>query len=177
MVDLVIIVLLLLGILIGLKRGFILQIFHLFGFATALVVATYYYDKLAPHLVLWVPYPELANDSMWAHFLQALPLEKGYYNAIAFAIIFFAVRIGLQIIASMLDFVAALPILNSINRILGALLGFIEIYLLIFIILFILALTPLSFIQSWINDSRIALMMIENTPILSEKIKSLWFEL
>src|SRR5699024_5615804 len=88
--------------------------------------------------------------------------------------IFFAVKIGMQILASMLDFVAALPILNSINRILGALLGFLEVYLLIFIVLFILALTPVASIQSWIDSSNVALFIIEKTPYLSEKIHSLW---
>jgi len=175
MLNLILIFLLLFGLIIGLKRGFILQFFHLIGFAAAFIMATLYYNKLTPHLVLWIPYPELSGDNVWAQFLQALPLEKGFYNAISFAIIFFAVKIALQIIASMLDFVAALPILNWMNRILGAVFGFLEIYLIIFILLFILALTPLSIVQSVINDSSIALFMIEKTPILSDKIKSLWF--
>lgn len=166
--------LLIFGFLVGLKRGFILQAFHLLGFFVAFIVAIIYYDKLSPKLSLWIPYPELSGDSTWAVFIQSLPLENGFYNAISFAVIFFAVKIGMQILASMLDFVAALPILNSINRILGALLGFLEVYLLIFIVLFILALTPVASIQSWIDSSNVALFIIEKTPYLSEKIHSLW---
>src|SRR6478609_10333569 len=120
MFDLIIIVLLLFGFLIGLKRGFILQLFHLVGFIIAFILAAKYYDVLAERLALWIPYPELSSDSSWADFLQALPLENGFYNAISFAIIFFAVKILLQIIASMLDFVASLPILNSVNKLLGS---------------------------------------------------------
>jgi uncharacterized membrane protein required for colicin V production len=45
----------------------------------------------------------------------------------------------------------------------------------LFIVLYILALTPVASIQSWINDSSIALGMLENTPYLSEKLKDLWF--
>lgn len=175
MTNIILIGLLILGFLIGLKRGFILQAFHLIGFITAFVIAAIYYDNLAKKLALWIPYPDLANDSLWADFLKALPLENAFYNAIAFAIIFFATKIVLQIIASMLDFVASLPILNSINKLLGAFLGFVEVYLIAFIILYILALTPIESIQSWLNDSSIALNIVENTPILSEKIKSLWF--
>lgn len=174
MVNLIIIILLIFGFFIGLKRGFILQTLHLIGFITAFIVATLYYGKLAPHLTLWIPYPELTSDSSWAAFLKLLPLESGFYNAISFAIIFFAVKIVLQILASMLDFVADLPILNSFNKILGAILGFLEIYLILFIILFILALTPLTTAQTWINDSSVALFMLENTPFLSEQIKTLW---
>ncbi|QKY69621.1 CvpA family protein [Lentibacillus sp. CBA3610] len=175
MVDFILIVLLIFGFLIGLKRGFILQAFHLIGFIAAFILAALYYDELASRLALWIPYPELDDNSAWADFLEALPLEGAFYNAIAFAIIFFAVKILLQIIASMLDFVAELPILHSLNKLLGAVLGFVEIYLLIFIVLFILALTPLTEIQSWINNSSIALFIIENTPFLSEQIRSLWF--
>src|SRR5699024_4056514 len=108
-------------------------------------------------------------------FLEALPLETGFYNAISFAIIFFGTKIILQIIATMLDFVADLPILNSVNKLLGSILGFVEVYLIVFVILYILALAPIGFIQTWMNDSSIALFIIEKTPLLSEKVKELWF--
>lgn len=175
MLTIIIIVLILFGFLRGLKRGFILQFFHLIGFVIAFVVARIYYSKLGSLLQLWIPYPDLKSDGGWATILQSLPLETGFYNAISFVVIFFAVKIIVQIIASMLDFVADLPILNSINKLLGAGLGFIEIYLVLFIILFILALTPISTIQDLIEHSSLAKFMIENTPFLSEKIKSLWF--
>ncbi|HLR41192.1 MAG TPA: CvpA family protein [Virgibacillus sp.] len=174
MVTLVLLLFLLFGFLMGLKRGFILQVFHLVGFIIAFIVAVVYYGKLAPRLALWIPYPELSGDSSWAQFLQSLPLEKGFYNAIAFAIIFFATKIVLQIIASMLNFVTYLPILHSINKLGGAILGFVEVYLILFIILYILALTPIAGVQSWINDSSLALFIVEHTPFLSEKVKTLW---
>lgn len=175
MVNLIIILLLIFGFLMGLKRGFILQVFHLLGFIISFIVAVIYYKKLAPSLSLWIPYPELSSDSSWALFLQALPLETGFYNAISFAIIFFGTKIALQIIASMLDFVAELPVLHSVNRILGSILGFLEIYLILFIFLYILALTPVKSIQSFINGSPVALFIIEKTPFLSATLKKLWF--
>ncbi|WP_430784914.1 CvpA family protein [Virgibacillus flavescens] len=175
MVDIILLLLLLFGFFVGLKRGFILQLFHLIGFIAAFIVAALYYDQLAERLALWIPYPELPDSSEWAAFLDNLPLENAFYNAISFAIIFFAVKIVLQIIASMLDFVAELPVLHSVNKLLGGILGFVEIYLIIFIILYILALTPLSSIQSWVNDSGIAMLIVEHTPMFSEKLKELWF--
>ncbi|WP_164216849.1 CvpA family protein [Virgibacillus sp. YIM 98842] len=175
MFNFILIILLLFGFLMGLKRGFILQLFHLLGFIAAFIAAVMYYDELGSRISLWIPYPELSDESAWADFLQALPLEAAFYNAIAFAIIFFAVKIILQIIASMLDFVASLPLINSVNKVLGSVLGFIEVYLILFIILYILALTPLETIQNWINGSGIALFMLENTPYFSDKIQELWF--
>src|SRR5699024_2757658 len=145
------------------------------GFIAAFVIAALYYDQLSSSLSLWIPYPELSHDSSWAVFLNSLPLEAAFYNAISFAIIFFAVKVILQVMASMLDFVASLPFLNSINRILGGVLGFLEVYLIIFIILYILALTPIGSIQSWIGDSPVALLIIEHTPYLSDKLQTMWF--
>lgn len=175
MVNIILIGLLIFGFLMGLKRGFILQTFHLLGYIASFIVAVLYYDKLVPHLKFWIPYPEISDPSSLVAFLQALPLETGFYNAVAFAIIFFITKIVLQIIASMLDFVAELPVLSWFNSIFGAVLGFLEVYLILFIILFILILLPVASIQTWLGDSSIALYMIESTPILSKKVETLWF--
>lgn len=174
MLSLIILALLFLGFLIGLKRGFVMQVFHLINYIISFIIAVIYYDKLSEKLALWIPYPELSSDTSWALFLQTLPLENAFYNAVSFAIIFFTVKIILHIIASMLDFIAEMPILRSVNKLFGAGLGFLEMYLILFILLFILALTPLSSIQDWIEHSFVAKLMIEYTPIFSKLIKSLW---
>lgn len=169
MLDFILIILLLFGIFIGLNRGFILQLLHLISFIAAFIVAAMYYDDLADKLELWLPYKEL-NRSEWPEFLQMLPLEAAFYSIVSFAIIFFAVKIILQIIATMLDFVAALPLLNIVNKSLGGVLGFLEVYLIIFVILFVLALTPMETVQNLINNSGIALFMLEQTPYFSSKL-------
>lgn len=161
--------------LIGLKRGFILQVMHLTGFIIAFIVARIYYKTLALQLVSWIPYPELSSDQTWAMFLNSMPLENAFYNAIAFAIIFFVVKIVLQIIASMLDFVARAPVLRHLNKLLGAVLGFVEVYFIMFIVLYIIALLPLNMIQERLSDSFIAKSIVEHTPILSKAMEHLWF--
>lgn len=175
MADIILVVLLIFGVLMGLKRGFVLQLFHLAGFIVAFVAAALYYDDLGSRFSLWIPYPELPEEHTWASFLQSMPLENGFYNAVAFAVIFFSVKIIMQIIASMLDFVASLPILRSVNKLLGGVLGFLEVYLILFVVLYILALTPLVQIQEFINSSSIAWFIIEHTPYFSEKLTELWF--
>src|SRR5699024_8985380 len=136
MISLLLLVILLFGFLMGLKRGFILQLLHLIGFIVAFIVARLYYKPLAAALVSWIPYPELDSEQAWAMFINSMPMENAFYNAIAFAIIFFATKVVLQIIASMLDFVARLPILRHLNSILGAIFGFVEVYLILFILLY-----------------------------------------
>lgn len=176
MIDLLLLLLLILGIFTGFKRGFILQLFHIIGFIVAFVVAVMYYDDLSPRLNLWVPYPALPEDSSWAVFTESMPLEQAFYNAVAFAVLFFGVKIILHIIASMLDFVSELPVLNSLNTILGGILGFIETYVITFVVLYIAALVPLEIVQNSLNSSIIAEFIIEKTPVFSEQLKTLWIE-
>lgn len=175
MISLLIFIVLIFGLLMGLRRGFVLQVVHLVGFFIAFIVASIYYKKLAGKLSLWIPYPDLTNDSAWAIFLNSMPLENAFYNSVAFAIIFFITKFIIQIISSMLDFVASFPILRKINALLGAGLGFVEVYFITFIVLFILALLPIESVQLRLKGSFLAQLIVEHTPILSSVAKSLWF--
>lgn len=174
MFDLILIFVLLMGFIIGLKRGFILQIVHLTGFIVAFFIAYLYYEQLAPKINLWIPYPTFGDPETMKFLFEGTNLEDAYYKAISFAIIFFAVKILMQIIGSMLDFLANLPILKQINGWAGGLLGFIEVYLLVFIILYIGALLPIELIQTNMQDSIMAKAIVQHTPIFSGKIKDMW---
>lgn len=176
MVDLAIILLLVFGFFIGLKRGFILQLVHLTGFIIAYIVANLYYDDLAPRLTLWVPYPNLGTTSPLKLLSENGNMEEAFYRAIAFVIIFFAVKILLQIIGSMLDFIAHLPILKQLNVWAGGILGFAEVYLVLFILLYIAALVPMEFLQKPLDDSIMGNLIVNHTPFLSEQIKNMWIE-
>lgn len=175
MLDLILVLLLIFGFFIGLKRGFILQAIHLVGFIVSFILAYIYYDDLAPRLELWIPYPSFGDKESFTMLFQAMELEQAYYNAIAFAIIFFVSKIVLQIFGSMLDFVAHLPILKTLNVWAGGALGFIEMYLLTFIVLYIAALLPIEFIQEPMSSSVLAKFIVSHTPLLSDQIKDMWF--
>jgi len=176
MLDLIVIILLVFGLLRGLKRGFILQIIHLTGFIVAFIVANKYYIALSTKLNLWIPYTNTSENSFVQGLFGSTNLEEVFYRAVAFAVIFFAVKIIWQIIGSMVDFVASLPVLKQLNTWAGAILGFVETYLVLFILLYIAALLPAEFIQTHLNNSVVAAGIIENTPYFSEKIKEIWFE-
>ncbi|WP_174729671.1 CvpA family protein [Mesobacillus harenae] len=176
MLDLAIIIILIFGFFIGLKRGFILQLLHLMGFILAFIIAHMFYADLAPKLTLWIPYPNINSDTFFGGAFSQVNLEAAYYRAIAFAAIFFAVKIVLQIIASMLDFVASLPILKQLNVWAGGLLGFVEVYLIIFILLYIAALLPMDVVQLHLDRSVLAEAIVKHTPVLSEQVKQLWIE-
>ena len=81
----------------------------------------------------------------------------------------------MQIIGSMLDFVARNSDYKQLNVWAGGLLGFLEVYLILFILLYVAALFPIESIQSVINQSWVAKGIIHHTPLLSQKIHDLWF--
>jgi uncharacterized membrane protein required for colicin V production len=176
MLDLILLIILVAGFFIGLRRGLILQVVHLTGFIIAFIVAYLNYKELASKIDLYIPYPQISTSDTVNMILESYDLEAAYYNGLSFALLFFGTKFTLQIIASMLDFLAHLPLLNTINRTLGGVLGFIEVYLIVFFALYFGALLPIEYIQDTMRDSVIAGMIIEHTPLFSDKIEELWLQ-
>jgi uncharacterized membrane protein required for colicin V production len=176
MIDLILLFILLTGFMIGLKRGFILQFIHMTGFIVAFIVAYMNYENLAPRLRLWVPYPSFGDQETMKMIIEGANLDEAYYRAVAFAILFFATKILMQVIGSMLDFVAQLPLLRSMNRWAGGALGFIEIYLIVFIVLYIGALIPIESLQTRLQDSFMASIIVKHTPFLSDMLENMWIK-
>jgi len=175
MLDLLIIFLLLAGLITGFRRGLIVQAIHMTGFIIALVIAFKYYKQLAEKFVLWIPYPEVNANSKLSFVVNELDFDQTFYNLLAFFLIFIVVKFGLQLIASMFDFLKFLPVLGFIARILGALLGFVEFYILIFFVLYLAIMIPVEFIQTFVGNSILAETMFEHTPWFSETVKKWWY--
>ncbi|WP_203246730.1 CvpA family protein [Sporosarcina beigongshangi] len=175
MLDLLILILLFGGLVTGFRRGLIVQIIHMTGFIIALVVAFTYYKQLAEKFVLWIPYPGVTAGSKLSMTVEQLDLDSTFYRLLAFVLIFLVVKFALQLIASMFDFLKYLPVLGFIARFTGALFGFIEFYILIFLVLYLLAMVPVDFLQALLSKSMLAKTMFEHTPVLSETVKNWWF--
>ena len=175
MLDILILILLIAGLITGAKRGLSVQLLHMTGFIIAIIVAYTYYKPLADKFVLWIPFPAVTAGSKLTFAVESLELDQTFYHIIAFALIFIVVKFALQLVASMFDFLKYLPILGSISGIIGAILGFIEYYFLIFVLLYVFALLPIDFIQNLISSSFLTGWMLEHTPFLSETVKNWWF--
>lgn len=175
MLDLILLILFIGGTIVGAKRGLVVQMIHMIGFIVALIVAYLYYKPLSEYFVLWIPYPVVDDNSRFTIAVDQLDLDQTFYQLIAFALIFFVVKFGLQLIGSMFDFLKYLPVLGFVSKILGAVLGFIEIYIIIFVFMYVLALLPLDIIQTHLEDSGIVQAMLEHTPYFSEKVKEWWY--
>ncbi|AIY05112.1 hypothetical protein Plano_1147 [Planococcus sp. PAMC 21323] len=175
MLNILLLVLLIGGIIVGAKRGFVVQLIHMVGFVIALVAAYTYYKPLSEYFVLWIPYPAINENSQFTLVVDQLDLDQTFYQLLAFAIIFFVVKFALQLIASMFDFLKYLPVLGFFSKILGAVLGFVEAYILLFIFIYVFALLPIDAIQNQLENSGIAQSMLEHTPYFSEKVKEWWY--
>ncbi|MEG0258958.1 MAG: CvpA family protein [Lysinibacillus sp.] len=175
MLDLIILIVLLAGLIVGGKRGLIVQVMHLTSFIIALIVAYIYYKPLAEKFVFWIPYPGVTDSGSLSIVIDNLDLDSTFYQVIAFAFIFFAVKVALQILASVFDFIKYLPVLASVNRLLGAALGVIEYYLLMFIALYVLALLPIEPIESLMKSSILSSLILEHTPIITSMFQKWWY--
>ncbi|UAT29757.1 CvpA family protein [Bacillus badius] len=169
MIDIILLVLLCAGIIIGLKRGFILQFFHIAGSIIAIIAALVLREQVAPLLKGWIPMPPLNENISFS--LVADSFEAFYYGAIAFIIIFILVKIVLSVLGSFINTIAHIPVLREVNKVGGGIFGFVEIYLVLFVLVYLGMLLP-SGISSLIADSLIADYMIHHTPYLSDALKN-----
>lgn len=175
MLDIILLVIFATSLIVGAKRGFVVQAIHLASFLIALLVAFIYYKPLAQKFVLWIPYPGFSENATMTLVLDTLDIDRTFYRVFAFALIFYVVKIALQIIGSMFDFLTYLPVLKSLNYVLGALLCFIEFYFLIFVGLYVVALLPLESIQTLLNGSLLTKLMLEHTPIVTNMFQNWWY--
>lgn len=175
MLDLFILAIFIISLIIGAKRGLVVQLIHIGSFIIALVVAIIYYKPLADKFVLWIPYPGFTEGSTMTLVLDTLDVDRTFYRVFAFAIIFFVVKISLQILGSMFDFLTYLPVISSLNYVLGATLSFVEAYIILFIGLYVVALIPIEPIQSIVDNSFITGLMLEHTPVITKVFQNWWY--
>ncbi|MDQ0245846.1 putative membrane protein required for colicin V production [Bacillus fengqiuensis] len=174
MLNIILIGLLILGFLAGIKRGLIRQLVHLISFAAAFLVAYSFNDQLAPRLKLIIPFPEIQMQGMTSFLFEQAYIEEAFYRMIGFAILFFGTKLLLGMVGSMLHSLAQLPVLKQLNRWGGGILGFAEVYLVSFVLLYIGAIVPVNEIQEPIQQSFMAMFIVNDTPILSSAIQDLW---
>jgi uncharacterized membrane protein required for colicin V production len=172
-VDAFISLILLTGIVVGYRKGLLQQFISLSRFIIAYFLAIAFYDELAPQLKGVVPFiPGIEKHIIFT----AMPIEQlelYYYKAVAFALLLFGSKIILRIVSNVLDLVSQLPAIKQINGSGGAVLGFIESYIIVMIILTILTIFPMTKTVPVIESSEIAQVMIKSTPLVSNVLDDL----
>lgn len=173
MLTIIIAVCLIIGFIVGFRRGLLLQLMHFISMFASYIIAYMYYQPLAKKIYNYIPFMTVPDD-VSKFIFHHIDLEKAYYNVVAFAIIFFASKIVIQVIVSLFDILSNLPILKHLNKFFGGIFGVIEVYILLFIALYILVMVPHEAIQNKIKQSTLATTIVTKTPILSSQALYWW---
>lgn len=175
-VDIIIIVALLGGFLMGYKRGLIVQLFYLATIVIGYIVSSVFTSRLAYLFYEAFPIPSNLTAGL-ENTLKGINIPAGYYKVISFFLIIILVKIIIQVISSMLGIVRKLPLIKTTDKILGSVFGFVEVYLIIFVIVYLTTVLPLPELKNTMFvDAKIPKLVFEQTPILSKNLINLFFE-
>lgn len=167
-IDASIILFLLLGAIIGFKKGFIKSMVSLVGVIVVIVLSFYLKEPIANFLYKYL------------HFFNFGGMYKGLtvinilmYEAIAFLLIFSILSIILRIIIKITGIIEKLLnltiILGLFSKILGAILGLVEMVVFIYISLF--ALSQFNMTSKLVLESKSGNKILNSTPILANIAK------
>lgn len=158
-IDAIIILFLLMGAVVGFKKGVIKSVVSFVGMILVLVLSFTLKNPLSVFLYTYLPFFNVGITV----------LNILIYEAIAFLILFLLFSSILRIIIKITGIVETLLkftiILGIPSKILGAIFGFLEMYLFIFVALFLLA--QFNVQNSLITDSKMADFILGKTPVVS----------
>ncbi|SFK93175.1 Uncharacterized membrane protein, required for colicin V production [Salinicoccus halodurans] len=167
--SIIIFILLVIGLVIGYRRGVILQLLHLVGTISAIIISAMNYDTLSSKFDMIMPYPSTAQAVHNPLLPDLANTEYAFYDMTAFFIIFVITKILIQVIVSAFDYLQQINVFGVAGEIAGLILGLIEMIYVLTVIIFMLAIIPLEFIQNAIGESGLATFIMEHTFILSDK--------
>ena len=164
-VDVIIILIILLGGLVGFKEGAIKKLTSIIGLIAVVILSFMLKNYLSVFF-----YENLPFFNLWGIFKGIQVLNIVFYELLAFAIISSVLtliyRVVLGITGIIENILKATVILSIPSKILGFFIGLFEYYIWIYLFLFILTL-PVFNIKD-IYESKTAMFMITKTPILSK---------
>lgn len=165
--DIGIIIFILFGGVIGFKRGFFQQTLSSLGWIAVIILAFLFKDAVALYLINNFPYFELGGVFEGVKSINIL-----IYSTIAFLLLGALFTVILKLLIRMVSvFEKALNFtifLGIPSKILGALLGMVENYLILFIILYVITLPVFHF--KFVEESKLKDTILSGTPIVSKYI-------
>lgn len=169
-IDLLIIIFILIGAVVGFKRGFTSSLFNFVGVILVIIIAYFLKNPISEFLMSFCPF-----FSFGGIIKGVTVLNIAVYEIIAFILVFSLLMIGLKallmatgIFETILKFTI---VLGFPSKILGAIVGLIENYIIVFFVLYILSM-PNFLDVGFIKDSTYREPILKNTPILSNVAES-----
>ena len=163
-VDVIIIALLILGGVAGFKAGVIKKLTDFIGMFVVIILAFYLKNYISV-----IMYENLPFFNFFGLINGIDALNILLYEVIAFLVIFIALLFVLKVVLMLTGLVEkilkATVILSIPSKLLGIVVGVIEMYVYLFLILVIVSL-PI-FDSSFLKDSKMSNFILNNTPVLS----------
>ena len=169
-IDLLIMIFILIGAVVGFKRGFTSSLFNFVGVILVIIIAYFLKNPISEFLMNFCPF-----FSFGGIIKGVTVLNIAVYEIIAFILVFSLLMIGLKallmatgIFETILKFTI---VLGLPSKILGAIVGLIHNYIIVFFVLYILSM-PNFLDVGFIKDSTYREPILKNTPILSNVAES-----
>ena len=166
-VDLIIIIVITLGGIVGFKNGAIKEGTKFLGFFIIVIISFLLKDKLMVAMYENLPFFNFFGIIRGLDAINIL-----LYQMVSFLVIFIALLFILKVlvvITGLVELLVKMTVFLSFpSKILGAAIGVIEFYIYVFIVLYILN-TPFLNLK-YINDSMMGNKILKDTPILSELV-------
>lgn len=163
-IDIVILIFLGFGALLGFKRGFTRQLVSLVGIFVIIILSFLLKNPISVFL-----YNNLPFFNFGGIFKDITVLNILVYEVIAFFAVFFVLTIIFKILLGVTKIfekiLTATIILGIPSKLLGAILGIVQNLIYVFIILYILSLPMFNI--NIIKDSKVAHTILDKTPILN----------
>ena len=164
-IDIILILVLVMGAIVGFKRGVIKSATMFIGAIIVIVLAYSLKNPVSKILYSFLPFFNFAGD-----FAGLTTLNIIIYEAIAFVLVYVLLMAILQIIIkitgvfeTILNFTI---ILGIPSKLLGAVFGFFEAYLFLFVAIFLLNQIPAT--NEIVTESTFASKIASSSPILSD---------
>lgn len=163
-VDAFVVLFIILGGIVGFKRGVIREGVNFVGIIVVFVISFLFKDSLMVMLYENLPFfnffgPISGLDAINVLFYQFLSF------LFIFILLYFILRV-LLVITGLIEFLLKITIFFSLpSKILGIFVGALEYYVYVFIVLYILNMPALNL--SFVNESKFGNSILTNTPVLS----------
>lgn len=174
LLDAIIAVLFVVGVALGYHRGLISQLVSIAGLFIAYLLAYQFYGDFAPWVRTTMPLTSFSSYDKYEFVVEGLNLDVYLYNAVAFALIFFGVKLGLSIAGRLLNLVAKAPGIHVVNKWSGAVLACIEVLFIVIIAVNVMKVMPSDKVQKLLSNSAAAPVIIEKAPSVAARLQHLW---
>ena len=165
LIDAIILIFILLGGIIGFKEGVIKKLTSVVGLVIVVVLAFTLKNKLSIYF-----YENLPFFDLWGVFKGIQILNVVFYEMVAFLVIASVLMLVYKVLLGITGLIEkilkATVILSIPSKILGFIVGLVEAYIWVYIILFILTLPMINLKD--IYTSKVANYIMEETPYLSK---------